>query len=1376
MKKYSLKRLLAVMLATAMVAPSIGSVNVSAMDSDIVVTEDSFATEDMTDLDSEVITTVSAGQEEAIETAEPTVLGEGDQPQIEINQGFSMHYSDIRKNSATYMNDFVAKKQTVIMMKIPGSDADGFGKDKAEETVKNYKFFAKAVTNGEEASNNELSADGDSFTVKAAFDDDNDQTKGYYAVLNFPEGPDKGTYNLYVQDNNGQEISSNKGVNFFETQTLNILIVPVKTYWGEPSKDDFPADAKPESWNTAYGCMDAEYYGIDGSKQKWDSLANDLKEYLLDVYPVANINFETAQELDASDSSYNMITSDGQKKLWEEACKLQVKDKESGKDKYDLILAFVKYRQDNGGGQGFTYGKPTNIITYLDKDMLPTVAHEIAHCYKVGDEYKNGSLYLGDDTTAANLAPNGYTGRNYATGDENITVNLDEESQKNWYAAESKKKDKVTIDEGFADGSVVSLGLHPFSLKYKEFITWANGSDNKKSPTVSYMGSGYKGNYEVSDGHVGAYYFTTTAIWDHLFKSLLVKEKKEESTDNSENKEDSNQGEESSGTKTNADVYEASVLYAESEPSVSANGFFNEDDFYYDDDVHFGEARLLEVSGWLVREGGTDTVEMDPMFSYQGDLEYLETEDIKDDKNLFSFVALSDKEQGTVASVDDEDGDAVLAVTEFDGNTFLPSNVKLAEQGFNEKAFSFEALYPEESVDLVIVKGKVKDGKIDKSKIVWSAVDNDKLDLSKNVVGELTYADVNGKDVTLEYDLYVETPNEEGDMIGEEYDKNKHGDLYTEVFYYPEGDDGEGFFIMDSEDDDWEDGYISFDLDGLPYTKNAYVWVKVTDGVNACDIFSDELDVTVTNSEITLSGVKSETKDCNKIYYALYTGAAICPSANVKAYNPETGKYISLVKDQDYKVSYVNNVKKGTAKVIVEGIGAYAGKNTKEFEIRAMDIKNGKPEEIPDMKYDSKIGEEVIKHLSIVDSKNNRLVYGTDFTVKYSVDGNKNSDISKVLPKTSDEDVEVEVTFAGKGNYAGDVKKTIKFKVIYSEANLISNCTIKFKKTDNKKNEVTDYAYTGNAIKPGIVVTISENGLTKNLAGKYYKVLYTSNTDIGTGKVVIVGKNGYVGTLSRTFTISPKIVSSLSIQGVKNMPYTGVSINGLPIVVKAGGTVLRENIDYRVTVSGNTVDVTNNDIKKAGNQPKVVVTLITPEEAKGKKSSLQPKVKWKLNSKTGLPVKNCEEKKFSVVSAKLNSDVTTQVTLKDAKNISANVVYDRKDGKTTGISINGISMNKAPNVKDEKTGKVKSKGYSFVITGPQEYLYSTADVKDAIVVSSMGAKIDIKDVNKFKVEVSKTKSGKVGKITIKYLGKDKKYSGNKVIKFMYEQNDVETSK
>ena len=1231
---------------------------------------------------------------------EAPVAGEGEQNNIEINQGMSIH-TGLNDGNETYMNTFVAKKTTLVMMKIPGSDS--MTEEQAKEAVANYKVEAKAVTNGQEADKCELTASGaDQFSVKRTYTADCDVAAGWYACVKFTTGPDKGTYNFHWYSGDS-EIAKYEGVTFYETKVLNILVVPVKGYWGKNYEGGAPSAG-------AFSCKDGKYKDPLGNEKEWSSLIPELKSYILDVYPVADVNISEANELDAGTVAYDMCNGDGQKKLWEDVCKLQSKDKD-GKDRYDLILAFVQYRQDQGGGQGYTFGRPTNIITYSDVDMLPTVVHEIAHCYQVGDEYDGGSF-----NDAVNFPPNNYKGRNFRDGNEIAATsgaNAYWKAPKEYKAATSSdKKDK--IDENGA-ATMVSLSLHPYSLSQDKFITWGGVDAEGKAtgdvvgPTVTYMGSGYSG----CDG----YYWTSSVIWDHLLKEFTVKEKK------GENSQPPAEGEEQPQEQTNAQVFANAVR---SGVKLDENSIFDdEDDFYFSDDYRFGDSRMVEVYGWIKTVSGNTVFSVDPLFSYDGDLEYMDVLEgvYKDNPDNYTFAAL-DSEGNIIKSP----VDGKWAVTEFYGGFYNASNNRMMD----EVNFNFDAEYPEGTVDFVIFKGKVTDdGKY--SNVVWQASKDDNFyaEFDYKPEGYLTYADVNSEYADVEWEVYYP----EGE---EEPYKNEDGVLYTEVYYCPEGDDGEAYYVGCSMDEDWEEGHISFETDSqfaTKWTRNAYVWVKVTNGVNAVDIYSDANEVTLCNSKIALSGkgIKASGKGDDISYTAEFTGFAITPGVAVEAYNPFTGKYIKLKKDVDYTVSYENNTDIGFASVIVQGIGNYAGKNTQEFEIVNKNL-DGAAENIPDFKYSADLDKEILPYLQMKDKNGIQLTYLKDFYVTFTVDGVTKQTLSKVVKEAPSDTVYVDVEFIGLNNYSGTLKKGVSFRILPLEAAVeeLSSDSI----TINLKSDTVQYS--GKAVKANIKSVVYKNakGEETTLGKKDYSVVYTNNVEVGTARVTVVGKNGYVGSASKTYTIAPKEVKTLKVSKIKTQPYTGseIDINALPIVVKAGNIVLTKGVDYTVE---KTAGVDYAGIGKAS----VTIRLI---EDKGQKDT--PKAVWSAKAKKTEVIA-----KFDIAKTNFKSDaVVMQVS---SNNVSQNVVK-AKDGSAVAIIRSASKTELA-------AGKNK---YTFVIEGEADALAKGADISSAVVVKAFGKNVDAKD---YTITVTAAKNGKIGKITIKPVKGSGIYTGVKNIKFMY---------
>lgn len=138
--------------------------------------------------------------------------------------------------------------------------------------------------------------------------------------------------------------------------------------------------------------------------------------YTRNVFPVAQdgIIWTTREEFDAS--SVNIETDEGKYLLWDALGKLNPPHCAANKNAdgcFDKILGFVPARYGtypNGNGQGYTIGSPANIIVATDEDAPATVAHEIAHNYKIGDSYNGGTF-----SCAANPTADAFSGSDFDT-------------------------------------------------------------------------------------------------------------------------------------------------------------------------------------------------------------------------------------------------------------------------------------------------------------------------------------------------------------------------------------------------------------------------------------------------------------------------------------------------------------------------------------------------------------------------------------------------------------------------------------------------------------------------------------------------------------------------------------------------------------------------------------------------------------------------------------------------------------------------------------------------------------------------------------------------------------------------------------------------
>ncbi|MCL2112089.1 MAG: hypothetical protein FWH32_07595 [Clostridiales bacterium] len=224
----------------------------------------------------------------------------------------------------------------------------------------------------------------------------------------------------------------------------------------------------------------ANYGGrVVGCNGEWQTAI----QFTRDTFPLASdgIEYVLGAELDLSDEMYDLMTDDGGYEVWEALRNLQTPDKD-----YELILGFAPERQGEYGDiQGYTYGKPASIITESDGDMQPTVAHEIAHCYYIGDEYPGGALNID-----VNTPPYGMDGidfnnmRSYVIAMKQAVVSANDYGNPNTGAVISPEQVPVNSTEMRVLGNV-----------------------------GSFMGSG---------GDSTEDYWITSCIWEQLFRAYAV--------------------------------------------------------------------------------------------------------------------------------------------------------------------------------------------------------------------------------------------------------------------------------------------------------------------------------------------------------------------------------------------------------------------------------------------------------------------------------------------------------------------------------------------------------------------------------------------------------------------------------------------------------------------------------------------------------------------------------------------------------------------------------------------------------------------------------------------------------------------------------------
>lgn len=197
----------------------------------------------------------------------------------------------------------------------------------------------------------------------------------------------------------------------------------------------------------------------------------------------------------------------------------------------------------------------------------------------------------------------------------------------------------------------------------------------------------------------------------------------------------------------------------------------------------------------------------------------------------------------------------------------------------------------------------------------------------------------------------------------------------------------------------------------------------------------------------------------------------------------------TLKKGTDYTVTYRDNVNAGTAKMIVNGMGAYKGTVQKTFQIEKNDSFSSLSVQISKLVH-AYTGKE-IKPEIIISYEGERFIEGIDYTLSY------------------ENNIEI-----------GTGKVKLQFK------NFTKTGVVSFTITKADVSGLTaslsasSYTYNKKARKPSVTV---KNGTLTLVKGKDYSVSYSGNIKVGTATVKITGTGThYTGTLKKTFRILPK--------------------------------------------------------------------------------------------------------------------------------------------------------------------------------------------------------------------------------------------------------------
>ena len=484
-----------------------------------------------------------------------------------------------------------------------------------------------------------------------------------------------------------------------------------------------------------------------------------------------------------------------------------------------------------------------------------------------------------------------------------------------------------------------------------------------------------------------------------------------------------------------------------------------------------------------------------------------------------------------------------------------------------------------------------------------------------------------------------------------------------------------------------------------------------------------------------------------------YNGTPYEPSVNISIFNGK--KRVTLKKGRDYTLTYKNNINFGTASAIITGTGKYKGRVTKNFIIdppfylndtstqtQVKDIKSRRYNGTP---YTPSVNVSIFNGKKRVTLKKDK-----DYTLTYA---NNTS--------ASTNDKKASVTITGKGEYAGEVKKEF---IIEPPIDLNADST------QVKIGNIKSSVYSGKAYEPNVSLSVNNGKKRVTLKkDRDYTLKYENNIHASTNdkkaSVTITGKGEYTGSVSTTFTITPKSVKKLKI-------YTGSKLpndKGVTIAIYDGTTPLNSgwfNAEY--------IDAQDPKKAKVTITPKPTTTDYT-DSVTVKLTVYDVESQYYINTaKLEMTGDTLYTGKAITRNVKLTKGETELRNNKDYK-----VQYQNNTNAGTAVmTITGKGQYKGKIIRTFNIGKVDVNKYIAQENSPQHVtiaeispkIYSGNAQTPAITLKTMsGKKLALnKDYT-----VAYSNNIHSGKASIRITGIGNNCNGNTTIKFNIEPQEIQ---
>lgn len=300
---------------------------------------------------------------------------------------------------------------------------------------------------------------------------------------------------------------------------------------------------------------------------------------------------------------------------------------------------------------------------------------------------------------------------------------------------------------------------------------------------------------------------------------------------------------------------------------------------------------------------------------------------------------------------------------------------------------------------------------------------------------------------------------------------------------------------------------------------------------------------------------------------------------------------------------------------------------------------------------------------------------------------------------------------------------------------------------------ISQQAYTGSQIQPGVVIKDMESILRENTD---YELSYSSNnTDIGEVTVTITGMGFYTGSATAQFDIVEQNIESAAIEDIAaSYVYTGSAIEPVP-TVKDGDTVLTD-ADYSVSYSKDTV-----------NAGEVTLTVT----GKGNYTGTKP-VTYTITPKpvTGITIGGVSAS-YEYTGSAIKPIPTVKDGNKTLTNDDYSVSYTKDTVNVGDVTLTVTGKGNYTGTKTVKFSITPKSITSAKISAIDDRVYTGTKIKPSVTVTLNGSRLKSEDftirygsnVNTGKGSVTITGTGNYnGSVTKNFLIKPKKMTKAKV--------------